>query len=253
MPHAFVIDFLSKKTLYQNDFFGKATHGLIFNIMKNMDIKLSTEIHEQIKKCITIRTLKFDKNTFSLRVTLLDDELFNNFSKVLIFGSVAEFNLNGNPIFITAVKGVNSKENPLSGYSSYQDFIDNVTTKNKFYFKIDTPIFFKKGENFSILPTPIDFFGSLLRSWNTFSTYKIDIDILNLIEKNVFVTSVDLQTKDFTIGKDISFIGTFGVIEFKTNNKDEDFLKKLNILSDFAFFSGVGAKTTMGMGQVFRK
>ncbi len=226
MPHSFVIDFASKEKLVEYDFLEKSVHGMVFNIMKTLDKKLSTEIHDQIKKCITIRKIYSNEFSFSLRITLLNDDLFSDFSKILIYGCVSEFNLNGKVILIKGVKGVKSQESFWSDYTSYDDFFTKKYNDN-FSFRIVTPMFFKKGDIFAVLPNPIDFFGSLLRTWNLFSTTKIEGNFLEQVEKNIFVASCDIKTDIAKTNRDISFVGVIGTVKFKTKVKDQDFLNKL--------------------------
>lgn len=48
-------------------------------------------------------------------------------------------------------------------------------------------------------------------------------------------------------------VGFEGECSFEiTDDTDEERLKWLNTLADFAFYCGTGAKTTMGMGQTRR-
>jgi len=45
-------------------------------------------------------------------------------------------------------------------------------------------------------------------------------------------------------------IGSIGKIAYSALNRDRYWLSALGLLAAFALYSGVGAQTTMGMGQV---
>lgn len=252
MPHSFKIDFESQDDLFESDLIGRYIHALVFNIIKTVDASLSTEIHDRINKCITIRKIFHRKNQLSIRLTLLDEELFNKFAKALIFSTIPEFTIHDKRLRIIMVKGVKSEESFWSDFISYDDLWNKADRTNSvFNFKIVTPLFFKMGDRYDPLPQPELFFKSLYRKWNDFSPHKIEESFLTQLEK-ISISYCDIKTEIFKDKMDINFIGSVGKVSFKPKNWDEDFIHKLNVLSNFAYFSGVGAKTTMGMGQVFR-
>ncbi|GFP33975.1 hypothetical protein HKBW3S42_02315 [Candidatus Hakubella thermalkaliphila] len=49
-----------------------------------------------------------------------------------------------------------------------------------------------------------------------------------------------------------SLIGFQGKCKYTVLSNQNEMTRYLNILADFAFFAGLGQKTTMGMGQVRR-
>ena len=49
-----------------------------------------------------------------------------------------------------------------------------------------------------------------------------------------------------------TYPGGFGDVTFEALDNHAVHLRTLNLLANFAFYSGVGSKTTMGMGQARR-
>ncbi|MBM4027556.1 MAG: CRISPR system precrRNA processing endoribonuclease RAMP protein Cas6, partial [Planctomycetes bacterium] len=49
-----------------------------------------------------------------------------------------------------------------------------------------------------------------------------------------------------------TYPGGYGDVTFEALDTTSPYVRTLNLLADFAFYSGVGTKTTMGMGQARR-
>ncbi|MGQ9675445.1 MAG: CRISPR system precrRNA processing endoribonuclease RAMP protein Cas6 [Chloroflexota bacterium] len=116
-----------------------------------------------------------------------------------------------------------------------------------------SPTTFSFGQRKVPLPLPELVFGSLLKKWNTFSPFKFSSDLLALFGERLVVSEVhnlNTQMLDFGRYKEKGFVGQV-TYEALGPWSDED-VRALNILADFAFYAGVGYKTTMGMGLTRR-
>ena len=105
------------------------------------------------------------------------------------------------------------------------------------------------------LPLPRLVFGSLLDRWNAFAPLRIDPEILVVVEQACTIARYDLRTEAVPLGGglQIGFVGrcTYGLPPGRgVRPADEYAWRVLHLLANFAFFAGVGAKTTMGMGTV---
>ena len=110
-----------------------------------------------------------------------------------------------------------------------------------------SPTSFKQLQNIQTFPLPQLVFGSLFRKWNSFAP---DEHKFPDIQWKGLVSAYELKTQALKMESGAE-IGAQGYVKYRF--KDEEQAKIANILANFAFFSGVGRKTSMGMGQVRRE
>ncbi|WP_088240870.1 CRISPR-associated endoribonuclease Cas6 [Calothrix rhizosoleniae] len=106
-----------------------------------------------------------------------------------------------------------------------------------------SPTSFKQSQGIQTFLLPKLVFSSLLRRWNAFApeAYKFaDIEWIGL------VSAYELKTHALKMEGGAE-IGAQGWVRY--GFKDEKQAQIAAILANFAFFSGVGRKTSMGMGQ----
>lgn len=102
-----------------------------------------------------------------------------------------------------------------------------------------------------VLPDASHVFGSLIKRWNSFSKIKIEE---NLLEK---LSDVDpfrfyIKSERVPLAKS-RIIGFKGDLEFRLGrNFTHQEKRAVNALADYAFYAGVGIKTTFGMGQTIK-
>jgi len=97
------------------------------------------------------------------------------------------------------------------------------------------------------------FFRSLHRRWNAHSENKFLDDWLDFLPEFLSTGYFNLGTDVFRDKQGINFIGCIGKVEYRLEKKSsEELIHYINVLADYAYYSGVGYKTAMGMGQVHR-
>ncbi len=190
----------------------------------------------------------------TLRLTLLNDSIFSRFGNVMINACMHSYDLNGVELKVAKISSTRQADKFWADYITYQEIFDNAEKKNQvFSFNIVTPLSFKRGDSFLAFPMPNLFFKSLHKKWNKHSGLPFDDIFLEFLERDIFISYYDLQTDSVKDNQTISFTGCVGKVTFKVSSKaSERFIHYLNVLSNFAYFSGIGAKTTMGMGQLHR-
>ena len=117
-----------------------------------------------------------------------------------------------------------------------------------------SPTTFRSGGKRNVIfPEPGLVFGSLLARWNALSPIKLDESIKAVTEDKVKLAQYNLRTHilHFPNYQEVGFEGSSVFMIDK--DVDDGTVQSLNALADFAFYSGVGAKTTMGMGQTRRQ
>lgn len=99
------------------------------------------------------------------------------------------------------------------------------------------------------LPWPRLVFQSLAQRWNAFSPVPLWINWLEF-DRCVSISDCRVRTYRVDFGRfgEIGFVGTCRFVLAK--GTELELRRSLHALAEFAFFSGVGKKTSMGMGFV---
>lgn len=232
----------------------EAINALCLNIVEVADPLLATCFHdEKNNKSFTTRKLELKKQFLSLRMTLLEDKYFDKMANVFFNACTRPFLLNDHRIRISKILCSKDSNNYWANQRNYDDIYENASKKEvKIDFNIETPLSFKIGDDFEYFPLPELFYKSLHKRWNSFSDIKFDDSFLNLLKDKINTNYFDIYT-DKLNSTTINLIGCKGKVSYKIQNKaTTDFIHYINTLSDFAYFSGVGIKTSLGMGQVSR-
>ena len=144
--------------------------------------------------------------------------------------------------------------NAWTGYSRYEALLarsgDHPSTIRM---EFRSPTAFKKtGGSFMPLPLPELVFGSLLDRWNLFSPLKMPEHLYDAILEHVSVKSHHIQTHNVLLKGKIqdAIPGFMGQVTYHLGKMAAQERQCLHALAGFALYSGVGVKTTMGMGQV---
>lgn len=120
-------------------------------------------------------------------------------------------------------------------------------------FNFLTPTSFKKTGGQQIpFPLPELVFGSLRQRWGEFSPFALPLDLPKFVEEHVTVVYHAIRTRTVSYeraerGRTVGFIGE---VSYHIQSGDLVWLRMIHMLATFARFSGVGVRTTMGMGQV---
>ncbi|WP_456438341.1 CRISPR-associated endoribonuclease Cas6 [Desulfurobacterium sp.] len=234
-----------EKPIKIKEVYPKRVHALFFSILPE---DISEKIHSQKStKPFTICFEKFfrengenEVSKLKLKVTLLDDFLFPYFSQGVILGEKKLY------MGSTAIR---KKEILSIEHKSYEDLIGNTEENRDFLFYFKTPTTFKKGSSDYPLPEPVLIFKNLLKKWNKFSPFKIEISTKELL-KLLQIGGVWIKTRKFSLLPNGKTIGFYGRVFINVRTEKKETLRKLNILFNFSSFSGIGRKTTMGMGNV---
>ena len=116
---------------------------------------------------------------------------------------------------------------------------------------VSPTVFRSQGRN-QLLPSPRLIFSSLWESWHAFAPLPLPAELLPLLSTELDVLRYELKTQmcDFGNYRQSGFVGpcTLGM----PRRPVADVLRGMHLLCDTAFFSGIGYKTTMGMGQARR-
>jgi len=115
------------------------------------------------------------------------------------------------------------------------------------------PVTFKKDGRHLPFPLPELVFGSLLTRWNAFAPVALPEDLRRYVAECLVVTGYRLRTRSVPLKGGGRRIGSVGWVTFRSLCYDRYWLSLLHALTDLAFFSGLGAGVTMGLGQARRR
>lgn len=240
---------------------GSHIYAAIFKILRASSPGMAEELHDMDEqKPFTIsllrrKTLKSkepeDKTNcviYSLRLTFLQGLFFAHFiNSALSWGNndvqigTANFKIEQIDTF--------SKDSTIPSFTKYTDILNNASNEHKIHLEFVSPTVFRSGGKRNVVfPEPQLVFGSLLNRWQAYSRIKFDDSISSWIEK-ILTIRYRLTTRmlDFGTYQELGFTGYCQYEIYKDTPKDV--VLALNALGDFAYYAGIGAKTTMGMGQ----
>ena len=147
-----------------------------------------------------------------------------------------------------------NKKHPWAGSTTYEEIYNSVVNRDGAFNKVNlefySPTTFRVGGRNYPLPDPQLVFLNLLQKWNTFSPIYLGENYIDFIKANVLPGAYKLQTRIIHFDK-YKQVGFTGNCSFSIRKQRDDILARvLFMLAEFAYYAGIGYKTTMGMGQV---
>ena len=100
------------------------------------------------------------------------------------------------------------------------------------------------------VPLPRLVFGSLLRRWNAYAPVALpENETLRFATEALAITRYRLQTRSVPLKNGGLRIGAIGEAAYRAIPYDRYWMSVMHVLASFALFAGVGAGTTVGLGQ----
>lgn len=268
---------------------GRLAHGAFLDIIRSVDSGLSAALHEKNqRRPYTLSQLHGLGRAYSghsrvragqelrLRFTLLHSDLFTTFTRYLLSPPLPRPGVKGDGPTLR-LGGINAAitemlttpgSDPWAGYTTVNDLCrkwqaapaDEVAGKITIEFA--SGVVFSRssdkngmGKFMEFFPAPDMFFGSLAARWCELTGLPAPLDNKALREyakETVVVSAFDIKTTLCHYWGNPQ-IGAIGWVAYELKDRSNPELNRfLNLLADFAFYSGAGAKTAMGMGQARR-
>ena len=196
-----------------------------------------------------------------LRLTLLKTPLYERFmSRFLQPGGRPLVRLGRAELLVREIL-TTPGAHPWAGYTTWAELVAAARDDTEITLRFRSPTAFGFGQKawgkkVVLLPDPALVFGSLGRSWNQHvpPDLRLDRDELGTYAAEHVVVkqigALKTQMLQFRNSPQVGFVGdvTYGLM-----GDDALLCRQLNAMAAFAFYAGVGMKTTMGMGQCCRK
>lgn len=277
MPYAIVIHAFPRTDLPVAHAQGKILHGLFYELLQNASASKGDEVHsaEGLKPFSTALLLSERQRRaeairageeLKIRFTFLDDSIYPLLARYFLSTPDLSLDLVRTELTVARILSTPQSGEEWAGCMSFADLYANASdTEKQFTFHFVTPTFFKRGGGPTYpdllvpLPLPDLLFGSLLRNWNRFAPNAfVDAALLREVcAHHLEITQHRITSqfarlvfqKENSQYRTSSLPGFVGACSFRlVELHDHAIIKTLNTLADFAFYSGVGAKTTMGFG-----
>ncbi|MGQ9609685.1 MAG: CRISPR-associated endoribonuclease Cas6 [bacterium] len=232
---------------------GNEIRSMFYNMLSEADPSLCQKIHDEFEpKPFTASSLiRVRSQQYLIRFTILMSQLYKIWVQVLLdkFRDGHSISLKSCIFDIEKlIMGGTSERlaDVTDYYSLWQD-----TSRREFHLRFISPTSFKAGRGNLPFPLPYSIYQGLLRKWNQFAPadLKMDEDILQIVANQVFPSCHSIHTTlvEQRNAKLIGFVGncTFEIL----GDLSEEKLHQLTVLTGYAYYAGVGMKTTQGMGQ----
>lgn len=243
---------------------GYQAFGLVLRLLERADPELSRRLHDLPgPKPLTVSPLHGRAAANGedlalrqgepcwLRLTVLREDIFARLLAALLsLGPASDLCLG--PATFSLRRVITAPgQSPWAGCTSYRALLDGgQAPARRLALRFLSPTVFRAGGQRNLpLPLPGLVFGSLLARWNEFSPLPLPEGLRGAAEEGLFVARYSLQTRllDFGRYKEVGFVGR---CEYEVApGLGEEAARQLAALAGFAFYAGIGAKTTMGMGQ----
>ncbi|MEH2162914.1 MAG: CRISPR-associated endoribonuclease Cas6 [Nostoc sp.] len=274
MPHSLVLNLLPQSPIPPQYLTGRHLHALFLTLVSFVDMTLGDRLHDSTAdKAFTLSPLQTNspllkggrggsKLQYShqqpisagtpcwWRISLLDDTLFGKLTQLwLNLNPNRPWHLGPADLYITSIQGTPQSIQPWANASTYAQLYEEASDRNSsINLSFSTPTAFRQGQYDTTLPTRESVFNSLLSRWNKYS----GIELSQIAIESIFPSFVNIHTEILADSRS-KFIGIVGEVTYKILGEIEPMQKKqINALADFALYSGVGRKTTMGMGMTRR-
>lgn len=148
-------------------------------------------------------------------------------------------------------------EHPWAGRSTYEELaachLLNVEPASRVELEFLSPTTFRSGGLNVPLPLPGLVYEGLMEKWNAFAPVSVPVEIRRFAEECLAISRCELSTRPVAGKGEAIQIGFVGRCRYTAVNRDHYWLGIIQLLTDYAFYAGVGYQTTTGMGQARRR
>ncbi|MFN3762321.1 MAG: CRISPR system precrRNA processing endoribonuclease RAMP protein Cas6 [Anaerolineae bacterium] len=147
---------------------------------------------------------------------------------------------------------------PWAGRTTYQELLRRFLPGGEpaprhLELEFFSPTAFHSGGRNVPLPLPDLVYGSLVERWNEFAPVTVSPEVRRFAQECVVISRYELSTRAVPEKGEGLQIGFLGRCRYTVLRADPYWLSVLHVLTDYAFYAGVGYQTTAGMGQARRK
>lgn len=250
---------------------GRANYAIVLAMLDRLDAALAARAHEgNGPRSLTVSGLRGvhgngDKvvlrkdDICTVRVTGLTGEVSEGLERVLLSPGRPLWEIEGCAFEIVR-STCDAGENGWAGKTTYEELAAAVIQAKRrvapsFTLSFASPVTFKAGQADDMhipIPLPALVFGSLVDRWNAFSPVPLDANLRQFADQRVAISQYRLASEMVPQKNKAFRVGGKGDVTYLVLEREPYWVSALNILADYAFYSGVGAQSATGMGQTRR-
>ena len=144
-----------------------------------------------------------------------------------------------------------------AGETTYEELADDYLLagtsphrRAKIWFA--SPTTFRSGGHAVPVPLPDLVYGSLVETWNAFSPVAVSDEVRRFADECLAISRYQLSTRAVSGKGGSVHIGFVGDCQYTALRHDRYWQAVVQLLTDYAFYAGIGYRTTAGMGQARR-
>ncbi|MAE20794.1 CRISPR-associated endoribonuclease Cas6 [Candidatus Poribacteria bacterium] len=246
---------------------GSLAYAAALDLISRQDVELSRRLHDDNSyKPFTVSPIfgNFGRHRHQLipapnqlyrwRLTGLDQPTSDFLGQLQVDTSPIRF---GSATFTIQAVQTSTNQDEDCGQTSYDALWQKWTAQSQpprqFGVRLLTPTTFrrKKAEiNFEQpLPEPDLFFGSLIRSWGTYSAWDTSEMEDFVTRYPVTISNYRIETQRVQLGRRQT-VGGVGKVTYCVTRNSTQICQLIGLLIDFGFYAGVGWQRTQGLGQI---
>lgn len=248
--HSLVVELAAAKNGDIPPTLSRALHSLVMNWLQLGSPEIAESVHVCQDSPLSISGLLGNRrqqgtkvgDNFYFRICLLGGSLIEPLLKGLEQWDTQPVTLGKFPFVIRNIYALPGTHR-LAGAADYSLLANNPQVMTDIELNFLSPTSFKQSLGIQTFPLPELVFGSLHRRWNTFAPEKYQFPA---VEWRGLVCAYELKTHALKLEAGAE-IGAQGRVLYHFSDTEQAHIA--TVLANFAFFSGVGRKTSMGMGQ----
>ncbi len=244
--------------------FGRAAHAVLLDAIRQVDPALAESLHGSPGlKPFTVSDLIGFAPKRGLEATRTYELRFTGLARPT--ATAIQWATTAGPLALGKMMRLGNYEfkveaaatSPWTATTTYESLsapwlLGRSAPQPRLTFRFTSPVTFKSNEMHVPLPLPAWVFGSLLEKWNAFAPVALPPETRRFAEECLALSSFELRSRPMYMKEGGVRIGAVGMARYTALNRDRYWLSVMNLLADFALFAGVGAGTTMGLGQCRR-
>ncbi len=193
---------------------------------------------------------------YYLRVTGLTPDVSQALLEALIEEPPAAIELVHHPLRVTGATA-DEAGHGWAGATNYdalaaRQMLPRGSIAKQVMMQFASPTAFKQAGRQMPLPLPDLVFGSLVERWNRFSPLALSPEMRRFGAEMLALTRYRLQSRPVAQKNGALRIGGVGTATYRALGGDRYWLATMQMLAEFARYSGVGVQTATGMGQARR-
>jgi CRISPR-associated endoribonuclease Cas6 len=247
---------------------GRANYTEVLAQLNRVEAGLGAQVHDgnQTKPvtCSDLLNVVIDQNgshvrpgeAYFVRVTGLTAPVSAVLHQALIVDPPKEWVIGGHRFRVVSATH-DAQQHPWAGHATYETLAAGRLIHGRIpgpvlTLQFSSPTAFRSNDMHVPIPMPTLVFGSLAERWNSFSPVPLNSEFRQFAAEQVAVSRYELRSLPVLHKRGAIRIGGIGQVTYTALTEELYWRATVQMLADFAIYSGVGVQTLTGMGQTRR-